>query len=78
MPIFWSVRRMVCTEREPVHAGQHHVQNGGIAAGLLLQQRQGRLSALSASTASIPGHAAGSARSSHGCWLHPTPRTLTI
>ena len=52
MPIFWSVRRMV-SQSENHSSGQHHIQNGSITAGLLLQQRQGA-SALSASTASIP------------------------
>ena len=33
-------------EREPIHAGQHHIQNGSITAGLLLQQRQGGFGAI--------------------------------
>ena len=34
-------------QRESVHARQHHVQNGGIAAGFLRQQRQGGFGAFS-------------------------------
>ena len=62
-------------EREAIHARQHHVQNGRIAAGLLSPAEAVPLRRCRPPLPPFPP-AAGSARSSRGCWLHPLQQVL--